>query len=620
MFRSILGGLILGYSFTQMTRDLTNLHFNGVEVGNLNHSKGTIAKIKECLASNLRSDIRQVLATPLNCTGKLRPVSELFDKMTHFQITAQMHLIIVPCVNDFELLTAIFIDNYVVDPNHNTYKDMIKMVRDVGDTYYQVSQVENGAADGAYAKSQNTRAMYQESVDVTEGDWIELQWDLAHSADLAEKHAREAAPKVEDFFTDSQNNTLLFRYGKEYGHAFFNEDMIRSVSLIDSEQADDPEDTSTTDFIPTDSNGAKRYQPVIQSNLKFAGNGKKFLKNYIGNLPVYIRRMNQILANPSDETPSKVEKVRGLLSKISVRHVAMAYGLFDLYNCLSKFQHGVCTVNQFPWDYYERKDKMIEELKAISNDQLKDSMLKKEDVNLTNGVLPCGTPIVTETRRPLRSDSTSPIDPVKLAKDTLKDYSDRIITGLNDRVQQPEVVKVMKSVFHHWRIEDLGRYVHIANSSGRDYGSIEKLTEQYRILKERYHDQLDDKYTAMKRWIMICQKENLYKGVEDILHLALCSFVKSPLEATAESIGSVINDHGRKSRCSLSPASLSSEVQIAWNAPHEFSAAATKLVNRSVEEYFKGTKLGVRFYTASRLKLTSSTIKKYMEKPSRINF
>ena len=29
---------------------------------------------------------------------------------------------------------------------------------------------------------------------------------------------------------------------------------------------------------------------------------------------------------------------------------------------------------------------------------------------------------------------------------------------------------------------------------------------------------------------------------------------------------------------------------------------------------------GVSFYTSSRLKLTSSAIKKYMEKPSRINF
>ena len=38
----------------------------------------------------------------------------------------------------------------------------------------------------------------------------------------------------------------------------------------------------------------KTYQPVIQSNLKFAAYGSKFLKNYIHNLSKYIARLNEV--------------------------------------------------------------------------------------------------------------------------------------------------------------------------------------------------------------------------------------------------------------------------------------------------------------------------------------
>ena len=44
----------------------------------------------------------------------------------------------------------------------------------------------------------------------------------------------------------------------------------------------------------------------------------------------------------------------------------------------------------------------------------------------------------------------------------------------------------------------------------------------------------------------------------------------------AETIGSVINQHGRQDRYSLLPQSISDEVQVAWNAPPYPSLAATE--------------------------------------------
>ena len=90
--------------------------------------------------------------------------------------------------------------------------------------------------------------------------------------------------------------------------------------------------------------------------------------------------------------------------------------------------------------------------------------------------------------------------------------------------------------------------------------------------------------------------------------------MKAPLEAPAETLGSVINQHGRKQRCSLAPASLSSEVQVAWNGPFEFSKATDKLLEEALDRYFEEhTQQGsARFYVSSKLRFASSTISKFM--------
>ena len=126
----------------------------------------------------------------------------------------------------------------------------------------------------------------------------------------------------------------------------------------------------------------------------------------------------------------------------------------------------------------------------------------------------------------------------------------------------------------------------------------------------------------MTKWLMICTKQNLCKDIPDIIHFALCCFVKSPLEAPAEVIGSIINQHGRKERCSLSPAYLSSEVQVAWNGPAEYDMATKQLVDDALMDYFdEHTKSGTpNFYVTSRLRFSSYTISRHMNKRSRLNF
>ena len=97
---------------------------------------------------------------------------------------------------------------------------------------------------------------------------------------------------------------------------------------------------------------------------------------------------------------------------------------------------------------------------------------------------------------------------------------------------------------------------------------------------------------SLQKWTMFFHKNNLYSDIPDIMHLALCRFVKIPLEATAETTGSVINNHGCKNRNSLLPKTLSNEVHVAWNGPSEFSHLTTSLIKESLDNYFKKSQTG----------------------------
>ena len=130
---------------------------------------------------------------------------------------------------------------------------------------------------------------------------------------------------------------------------------------------------------------------------------------------------------------------------------------------------------------------------------------------------------------------------------------------------------------------------------GKFYEKKDKFIEQFLVLEDGFG--ATSGKTDAEKWLMMCTKQNLNRGLPEILHLALCSIVKSPLEATVKTIGSVMNWHGKKGRCSLRADSLSREVQVTWNGPKEFqSQTHLAILEEALEDYFSGN--SPRFYTA----------------------
>ena len=307
---------------------------------------------------------------------------------------------------------------------------------------------------------------------------------------------------------------------------------------------------------------------------------------------------------------------------MNLDHVTIIFKLFDIYSTLSKAQHGVSRINQIPWEYDERILHLKEELKQIKEETYK-GYYEKHKQGLLKGVLPTGFPVVTEPQRPSRRVTAEEESPnaeiMKRADIKVKKYATTLTEGIDRRLTGDKVTEKIKKVFKEWKEDELEGLVTLANSSERHYGELQVLRAEYQILHTRFSE-LSSAKDDISKWLMISTKKNLYAGISNILHLALCCFVKAPLEATVETIGSVINQHGRKNRCSLRNDSLSNEVQVAWNGPQEFQRQVAEIIEDALNAHFAGTETGIRFYARSKLKLASSTINDYIKKRSRILF
>ena len=96
-------------------------------------------------------------------------------------------------------------------------------------------------------------------------------------------------------------------------------------------------------------------------------------------------------------------------------------------------------------------------------------------------------------------------------------------------------IELMRSTFVDFDESSLVELLKIASTSGRNYGSFDILKNKLKILSDRFRSLPGN--DEMAKWLRVCTKEELYKYIVDILHFALCCFVKAPLEAPAESVG-----------------------------------------------------------------------------------
>ena len=115
---------------------------------------------------------------------------------------------------------------------------------------------------------------------------------------------------------------------------------------------------------------------------------------------------------------------------------------------------------------------------------------------------------------------------------------------LRTDIGEPSFITDMRQAFSQWIECHLIKLIEISKMTKRDYGSDEILIKEYKLLRDNVKDyHWSNTVTEAGKWLKI-YNPSFFREWETIIHFSLCCFVKSPLEAVVESVGSVINCHG----------------------------------------------------------------------------
>ena len=163
----------------------------------------------------------------------------------------------------------------------------------------------------------------------------------------------------------------------------------------------------------------------------------------------------------------------------------------DIYNVLAKAEHGVCKINQLPWEYDERINKLKKELEEIAKGTYL-GFYSKHRQNLLEGLLHDNFPIVTELRRVTRRAT---LDCSKTTDQLVEEgvlvaaqFAQRINHNHKSRIEKDGVSQLTAGAFRDWYVSSFRLLVDVANSSGRNYANLEKLGAQYDMLKCRFEE------------------------------------------------------------------------------------------------------------------------------------
>ena len=356
----------------------------------------------------------------------------------------------------------------------------------------------------------------------------------------------------------------------------------------------------------------------------FAAYGNKFLNNYIKNISIYIRQL-KIAQIDNNHDEKQRNKFKAWLKKITVKHVTIAVGLLDYYHELAKAQHGASKVNLLPWEFYDRVSQLAARLELMSksiNDKVWKNLTSHMD-NLKLGIIN-NVHIGTELPTVLRSNEldNDPSVHVKGAIETLQNITKLMSEQLRKDIGEPSLITDMRQAFSQWSESHFIKLIEKSKQANRDYGTADLLIKEYKILKDNVKDYpWTNTITEAGKWLKICTTPSFFRGCETMIHFSLCCFVKSPLEAVVESVGSIINRHGYGQRSRLTAEHLSEEIMVAFNGPPKFSSASYSLIRESLYQYFKGKP--IHFYKntkKSNFEVQSSTIAAIRRKSARIIF
>ena len=198
IFRIRYNAIKQGKSLQTFESDITQAHLNGVDVGDINHSRRFAAGLDKAIYETMKDDLQKNMNTVLDATNNKRPAGIVFDKMTPNKRTGQIHGLIIPVPENplgSNLVEALMLDVPVV--RHHDVESLAVYVKDVfTNSGCEDEQFEGMGVDGEYIKKGVKRKFIEmieiENMNTEEKDlWLTARWEPAHQLELTTKDIRK---------------------------------------------------------------------------------------------------------------------------------------------------------------------------------------------------------------------------------------------------------------------------------------------------------------------------------------------------------------------------------------------------------------------------------------------
>ena len=187
-------------SFRDYEKRVAILDSEGVDVGNINHSRDFVTRFLQCVYDYIKELCVNFFHTSLECTNQLPPLCFKADKFTHKKEGSQAVIVRHPSLKNGKLFRETYVDHAKVEECGSEYwaKLLIKSIKsNFGFSDEEIRQVFAGAAaDGQYIQCNLDRHLSSELNLPFEFTTSVTIWDYCHMIERADVHAREKNPWV----------------------------------------------------------------------------------------------------------------------------------------------------------------------------------------------------------------------------------------------------------------------------------------------------------------------------------------------------------------------------------------------------------------------------------------
>ncbi|XP_035711126.1 uncharacterized protein LOC118436696 [Folsomia candida] len=579
---------------------------NGLDIGDLNHSRQFAADMTPYFYNIIRSELRLQSESKLDGTGRRSPYSLSYDKYTTNRHT--LGIVGVNMYNGSGITTFFGAAKEVSNTGHSA-KGVAHHIMEAAESV--LGPVENwrnnyvgSTADGAviHLNYQNTlHNLVNQNQDA--GQFYSVSHDYGHVLELAAADAKHhpACSWVEQ--RESQISNLHKRHG--YGKSLY--------PLIETAQA-----------------GGYDYRtPILPSATRWATYD-------LGVLDAYISNYSAMYAKLMDERDNDLDDM------MHVKAIVETTGAADIMEQVSKCSRTLQLPDIYPWQAEEVISKYTRNLQSIS-DGLADDTISGENLNSvidpdfrqnsknrkytgqlirrTSEALSeiekyhtyQGNAIMNRQQRRVANstrafaqsqlgDNNQEIDTASIIQSSRKQVSlyanwmrrkiDKRFNSTKESINtEAAELFSMKSILLRERTSvpsSLHSYADKARKSGfiSDEVDLDDLADQYSQFACDIHDAMNDKFQTLSISQRRETEKTYYNGLifgtpepkpyKDVNHLLAGSTMRLSNESQVEAMGSVIKQHSR-GRPNLGVDNLSNESFISWNGPRP-TVQANKLV------------------------------------------